>query len=431
MIERYAHPTIESLWNDWGKLNFWTRVEKAACEVFYERGEITKEEIKAIRKAKSPDPNRVKELEKVTDHDVVAFVQALAENCGDAGRHIHKGLTSSDVCDTAQALAILGSLQVTIEKLNSFANQLHKLALDHKYTPCIGRTHGVHAEITTFGIRVAGWYSELHRNLDRLRNVRDNWTAKMSGAVGTYSQTDPEFEERVLHILVLKPEKVSTQIIPRDKHAELISALALLGGALERIALEIRSLQRTEIREVEEGFRSGQKGSSAMPHKRNPISSEKVCGLARILRGYMIVAHENIALWHDRDISHSSVERLIIPDSFHTVIHMITVLSEKVFPNLRVFPENMMKNIMKTGGAVFSQNILGWLLSKGYSRDEAYKVVQQSAKMVLEKKYERMIDAITGTFHVDSHALRELEDCFNVNRYLTHVDAIFNRVFRG
>lgn len=429
MIERYAHPSVASLWSDWAKFNFWTRVEKAACEVFYERGEITEEEIEAIRKASAPTAERVKELEKVTDHDVVAFVQALAENVGEAGRHIHKGLTSSDVCDTAQALAIVASIQLVIEKANDFGGQLRALAMKHKYTPCIGRTHGVHAEITSFGIRVAGWYAEIHRNLDRLRKLRDGWRAKMSGAVGTYSQTDPEFEKRALHHLALKPEPISTQVVPRDRHADLLSALALLGGALERIALEIRSLQRTEIREVEEGFKSGQKGSSAMPHKRNPISSEKVCGLARILRGYMLVAHENIALWHDRDISHSSAERLIIPDAFHTIMHMITVLDKKVFPNLQVFPDNMMSNILKTGGAVCSQNVLTWLLSLGYSREEAYGIVQRSAKMVIEGEAERMRDAITYMFHVDSNALEELDKCFDVNSYLKHVDYIFKRVF--
>jgi len=429
MIERYTHPQIQGLWSDWSKFNFWTRVEVAACEVFYNRGEITEEEIKAIRMAKPPTPERVKELEKVTDHDVAAFVQALAENVGEAGRHIHRGLTSSDICDTAQALIIRSSLQVLIENLNDFGSQLRRLAFKYKLVPCIGRTHGVHAEITSFGIRIAGWYAEVHRNLSRLRRIRDSWCAKMSGAVGTYSQTDPDFEKEALANLGLKVELISTQIIPRDRHAELLSVISLLGGTFERIALEIRSLQRTEIREVEEGFKVGQKGSSAMPHKHNPISSEKICGLARILRGYMVVAHENVALWHDRDISHSSAERIILPDAFNVVMHMLEVLDKKVFPNLQVFPENMMANIMKTGGAVFSQNVLGWLLSLNYSREEAYNIVQKSAQMVMDGKFERMREAIMDMFFVSAAAQEEMDKCFDVDRYLQHVDAIFNRVF--
>jgi len=429
MIERYEHPIIQEIWSDKSKFTFWKRVELAACEVFYKRGEITEEEIKVIREAKAPTPERVRELEKTTDHDVAAFVQALAENVGEAGRHIHRGLTSSDVCDTAQALMIKASIDVVLNKLNNFAVQLYELALKYKFTPCIGRTHGVHAEITSFGMRFAGWYSEIERNIVRLKRVKENWCAKMSGAVGTYSQTDPEFEQEALDNLFLSVEPVSTQIVPRDRHAELLSVLSLIGGALERIALEIRSLQRTEIREVEEGFKVGQKGSSAMPHKHNPISSEKVCGLSRVLRGYMIVAHENIALWHDRDISHSSTERIILPDAFNIITHMIQVLNDKVFPNLQVFPENMMANIMKTGGAVFSQNVLGWLLSLGYSREKAYKLVQESAQMVLDGKVERMVDALVFLGNFDAFQIVELNKCFDVNIYLKHINKIFNRVF--
>jgi adenylosuccinate lyase len=429
MIERYADPVINSLWDEQSKINNWTLVEKAACITLHKRGKITDEEIEAIKEAPAPTIDKVKKLEKITDHDVAAFVQALAQNCGKAGRHIHKGLTSSDICDTAQAIAIKRSLQIIIEKLNNFGSTLRAMAEKYKRTPCIGRTHGVHAEITTFGIRIAGWYAELHRNLKRLRVIRDGWRAKLSGAVGTYSQTDPEFEEKTLKQLCLIPEKISTQIIPRDRHAELLSALALVGGLLERIALEIRSLQRTEIREVEEGFKSGQKGSSAMPHKHNPISSEKVCGLARILRGHMLVAHENMALWHDRDISHSSTERIIIPDAFHLLAHMIKIMDKKVFANLQVFPDNMMKNIMKTGGAVFSQNVLTFLLSHGYSREKAYKIVQQCAQLVLEGKHERMIDAISYMFYVGPDAMPDLNKCFDIENYLVHVDSIFRKVF--
>jgi adenylosuccinate lyase len=406
-------------------------VEKAACEVFHKRGEINEEEIIDIRNASNPSVDRVKELEKISDHDTAAFVQALAENSGKGGRYIHKGLTSSDICDTAQALIVRQSLQAVIEKLNDFGNRLHTTALRYKNTPCIGRTHGVHAEITTFGIRVAGWYAELHRNLNRLKSIKDSWTAKISGAVGTYSQIDPDFEKETLYLLGLKPEIISTQVIPRDRHAELLSAISLLGGMLERIALEIRSLQRTEIREVEEGFRKGQKGSSAMPHKHNPISSEKVCGLARVLRGYMLTAYENMALWHDRDISHSSTERIILPDAFNLIAHMIDVMDNKVFANLQIFPENMMSNIMKTGGAVFSQNILGWFISKGHTREEAYNIVQKCAKKVIDGKFERIREAILDEYYVDESAIEEFDKCFDFNNYLRHVDAIFSKVFYG
>jgi adenylosuccinate lyase len=426
MIERYEHPVVLKIWNEQSKFDRWTAVEKAACSVLYERGEITDEEYSSIRAANSPNEMRIKEIERTTDHDVVAFIRALSENIEVGSQYVHKGLTSSDVCDTAQAIAIVNTLKHLISGLGDFNNlRLKPLAHRHKNTLCIGRTHGIHAEITTFGIRVAGWYAEIERNIGRLKVLIESLShGKLSGAVGTYSQNDPEFELEVLTRLGLKVEKISTQIVPRDRHAELINGLSLLGSAFERIALEIRSLQRTEIRELEEGFKDGQTGSSAMPHKRNPISSEKICGLARLLRGYMVTANENIALWHDRDISHSSVERIIIPDSFHLVFHMLEILSNKIFPSLVVFSENMMNNISKTGGLVFSQNVLLYLLSKCEMRDEAYRIVQQATKLVWDGEFKSFKQAILSVKQLPEG---DIDKCFNMD--IKYIDDIFRRVF--
>jgi len=438
MIERYNSHIIDGIWNEQAKFDRWAEIEVAACRVYHERGEISIEDMDRIETAEFPSAHRIKEIEKETDHDVVAFIKAFCENIGgDSGRHIHKGLTSSDICDTAQAMAMRDSVAALLRILTEFIfTSIRPLAEKFKHTPCIGRTHGVHAEITTFGLRVLGWFAELMRCRARLLEVYYSVRhAKLSGAVGTYSQTDPEFESHVLNRLKLFVEPVSTQIVPRDRYADLLSALSLLGGAFERIALEIRSLQRTEIREVEEGFKKGQTGSSAMPHKRNPISSEKICGLARLLRGNMIVAFENMALWHDRDISHSSAERVILPDSFHIVFHMLDTM-KKIFDNLQVFPLNMEDNIWKTGGLVFSQNVLGYYLSKGMSREVAYKKVQEAAYMVWNKDFVgknafmQALLELTPMTDPTPQEISEFNKCFDVKQYLRYVDDIFDRMLK-
>lgn len=381
MIERYQTEEMAAIWNEQAKFNRWAKIEKAAAKVMYDRGEMSASTLERIIATAAPTPEEVLEREKITNHDVVAFIQSFTKDMGEDGRLVHKGLTSSDICDTANALAISESIDVLFTDITDFADVLLKRAKEFKYTVCMGRTHGVHAEPTTFGLRILGWYAELLRNMKRMNALLDDGgcvTAKFSGAVGNYTQNDPDFEKAVLENLSLKVEPVSTQVVPRDRYADLFSVLSLIGGMVERIALEIRHLQRTEVGEVHEGFRKGQTGSSAMPHKKNPILSERLCGLSRLLRGYMLTAHENMALWHDRDISHSSTERVILPDAFHTVSYMLQKCT-KLINNLVVFPKIMISNINKTKGLCFSQRVLTYLVSNGISRSEAYEIVQKAA----------------------------------------------------
>ncbi len=376
MIARYTRPAMGALWTDEARMETWRRVEVAACE---EMDGPTEQELEAIRSA-TFTVEAVHERERVTDHDVAAFVDVLAHSAGPAGRWIHFGLTSSDVLDTALALQLRGAGEIVLEGAEALVGGLAERAREHVDTVCIGRTHGVHAEPTTFGVKLAGFAAEAHRNLDRLRGAfAQAATGAMSGAVGTYSATDPSFEARVLSRLGLEPEPVSTQVVPRDRHAELLQAIALAGAGLERLATEIRHLQRTEVREAEEPFRSGQKGSSAMPHKRNPIASERISGLARVLRGNATAAVENVALWHERDISHSGAERVIVPDSTilldylqHRALHLVR--------GLVVHPDRMRENLELTHGAIYSQRVLLALVEAGRSRDEAYRIVQEEAQ---------------------------------------------------
>ncbi len=376
MIARYTRPAMGALWTDEARMETWRRVEVAACE---EMDGPTEQELEAIRSA-TFTVEAVHERERVTDHDVAAFVDVLAQSAGPAGRWIHFGLTSSDVLDTALALQLRGAGEIVLEGAEALVGGLAERAREHVDTVCIGRTHGVHAEPTTFGVKLAGFAAEAHRNLDRLRGAfAQAATGAMSGAVGTYSATDPSFEARVLSRLGLEPEPVSTQVVPRDRHAELLQAIALAGAGLERLATEIRHLQRTEVREAEEPFRTGQKGSSAMPHKRNPIISERISGLARVLRGNATAAVENVALWHERDISHSGAERVIVPDSTilldylqHRALHLVR--------GLVVHPDRMRENLELTHGAIYSQRVLLALVEAGRSRDEAYRIVQEEAQ---------------------------------------------------
>lgn len=430
MIGRYATREIGALWSDEAVFSRWTRVEVAACEAWHARGAIPDAEMAQIRdKARTPDPARVRELEKVTDHDVVAFVRALGEIVGEpANRHLHRGLTSSDVVDTGLALCMVESLDVVLRAVAGLSEAVAARAREHKQTPCVGRTHGVHAEPTTFGLRLLGWYTELLRNRERLTQARAQAAfGKLSGAVGNYSQTDPDFERFVLGQLSLSIEPVSTQVVPRDRHAAVMSTLALLGGGIERFATDIRAMQRTELREAEEPFAKGQTGSSAMPHKKNPINSERLCGMARLLRGYALAAFEDIALWHERDISHSSVERIAFPDAFH-LAHYMTDRMTRLVRDLRVYPDNMRANLERTGGLVFSQSALGVLLEAGMDRQAAYALVQAAAMKVWERRAPSLQVALWDEPQVRA-AVREpkLGAAFSLEPYTRHVDAIFAR----
>mgnify|MGYP006271026489 CR=1 FL=1 len=432
MIERYQTEAMAGIWNDDARFARWTRVEVAACAAFHARGEIPDAEMATIRAhAHHQSAARVREIEATTHHDVVAFVRALSESVGEpASRHLHRGLTSSDVIDTALAIALRDALDVLLAALDEARDAVAKRAIEHKYTACIGRTHGIHAEPTTFGLRLAGWYTELGRNKERLGRARESISyGKLSGAVGSFSQTDPDFEQRVLESLGLQAEPVATQVIPRDRHADVMNTLALLGAAIERFATEIRSLQRTDIREVEEPFRSGQTGSSAMPHKRNPILSERLTGMARLLRGGMVAACENVALWHDRDISHSSVERVSFPDAFHLCHYMLRTL-KRLVEGLRIYPERMRTNIDATGGLVFSQSVLGALLQADWDRQAAYAVVQRAAMQIWEGQAASFRETLLATpelANADAGLQARIAQAFDLNNYFRNINTLFAR----
>jgi len=430
VIGRYETEAMRAIWNDDARFARWTRVEVAACEVFHRRGDISAEEMEAIRGAHHGSAAKVAEHEKVTHHDVVAFVRAISESVGEpASRHLHRGLTSADVTDTAGALAMNDSLQVVIDAIDALREVVGRRAREHKLTPCVGRTHGIHAEPTTFGLKLAGWYSELGRHLGRLSGARVNIAVgKLSGAVGNFSQTDPEFEQEVLEQLDLSVEPIATQVVPRDRHAHVLCTLAVLGGGLERFATEVRAMQRTDLREAEEPFRKGQTGSSAMPHKRNPILTERVAGMARLLRGYAHTALENIALWHERDISHSSVVRIIFSDAFHISHYMLGILT-RVLDGLRVYPEQMQANLDATKGLVFSQNVLGTLLREGLDRQKAYAAVQHAAMRVWEGEAPDFRAALAEEELVAAQVSAEtLDAAFSMDAFTRHLDALFTRV---
>jgi adenylosuccinate lyase len=381
VIERYTRPEMGAVWSEKRKLDTWLAVELAVVEALAERGSVPAQDADAIRDRASFTVEAVKEREKVTDHDVAAFVDVVAESVGPAGRWVHHGLTSSDVLDTALALQLSQAGLLLAAGARDYRDVLIRRAREHVDTLCVGRTHGIHAEPTTFGLKLAGFAFEAHRNLRRLeRAVEEVSVGALSGAVGTYSANGPEIEAAVLARLGLRAEDVSTQVVPRDRHAELLEAIALAGAGLERFATEIRHLQRTEVREAEEPFRSGaQKGSSAMPHKRNPIVSERITGIARLLRGYALTGLENVALWHERDISHSSVERVSLPDAT-TLLDYAQHLAIRVADGLVVHEDRMRANLEATHGALFSQRALLALVEAGRSRDEAYRIVQDNAQ---------------------------------------------------
>jgi adenylosuccinate lyase len=429
MIPRYTRPELGQLWTDEARMERWRQVEVAACEELPELLGAGKgpsaAELAAIRAA-SFSVEAVREREQVTEHDVAAFVDVLAQSAGEAGRWIHYGLTSSDVLDTALALQLRSVGEVLLPGARALVGALHSRAREHVHSVCVGRTHGIHAEPTTFGIKLAGFAFEANRNLVRLeRAFAQVAVGALSGAVGTYAATSPEFEARVLERLGLEREDVSTQVVARDRHAELLQAIALAGTGLERLATEIRLLQRTEVSEVQEPFRSGQKGSSAMPHKRNPIKSEQISGLARVLRGNAQAALENVALWHERDISHSSVERVILPDS--TILldylnHLATTLVE----GLIVDTERMRANLELTHGALFSQRALLALVEAGMSRDGAYRIVQELAQRAWEDGVS-LRDLLARDERVREAAL-DLEEIFDHEHYTRYAEEIVARL---
>jgi adenylosuccinate lyase len=424
VIERYTRPELGVIWTDEARMEAWRRVEVAACE---EMDGPTPEDLDAIRAA-TFTVAEVQARERVTDHDVAAFVDVLAASAGPAGRWIHYGLTSSDVLDTALALQLqLAGAQILADS-DLLVAALVARALEHAQTLCAGRTHGMHAEPTTFGVKLAGFAFEAHRNAGRLRRAFDQATAgAISGAVGTYSEHSPDFERRVLGRLGLEAESVSTQVVARDRHAELVGAIAVAGTGIERLATEIRHLQRTEVGEVEEPFRTGaQKGSSAMPHKRNPIAAERLCGLARVLRGYSVTALENVALWHERDISHSGAERIVLPDATILIDYMYG-LAIRLVEEMVVHPERMRENLELTHGALFSQRLLLALVDQGVDRDEAYRLVQTASQRAWDQRRHLHDLLATEPGLLDGHQL-DLDAVFDYGHYTRHVPEIMARL---
>ena len=429
MIPRYTLPEMAAVWSEEAKLSHWLRIELLACEGWARLGHIPMEDLEVIRaRAVAPTPDDVAEIERVTNHDVAAFVQAVAEPIGPAGRWIHFGLTSSDLLDTALALQLRAAGDLLLERIEGLLAVVKRRALEHRDTLCIGRTHGVHAEPTTFGHKVAIWAFELDRDLERLRRAREAVSVgKISGVVGTYAEVDPRIEEFVCGELGLRPAEAASQVIQRDVHAEFVWALAATAATVEKIALEIRHLARTEVREVEEPFGEGQKGSSAMPHKRNPVLSERVCGLARVVRANLQAALEDVALWHERDISHSSVERVILPDSTALLDYMLHVMT-RVIQGLRVFPERMRANLDSTGGVFFSQRVLLALVERGLTREKAYQIVQRAATESWEHKAhfrEAVWAEVEGLGVIPKD---DFWDLFQLRPYVRNLDGVFARL---
>jgi len=427
MIERYSREEIARIWDLENKFRIWLDIEIAVCEVYAERDMIPKEDLAIIKEKADFDLDRILEIENEVHHDVIAFLTAVNEKVGPAGRHIHYGLTSSDIGDTALSIQLKQSGEILLKDIEILLEALKTRALEHRMTPCMGRSHGVHAEPTTFGVKMALYYESFKRSHRRLSTAIENISfGKLSGAVGTFSNVDPDIEEDVCSRLGLKPDPVSTQVIQRDRHAEFMSAVAIAAGTLDQLATEIRHLQRTEVREIEEPFQKGQKGSSAMPHKRNPILCERVTGLSRVIKANLNVALDDITLWHERDISHSSAERVIFPDS---TIALDYLLHRMIFVigNLHVYPENMMENINLTGGLFYSQSLLLKLIEKGMSREDAYKSVQDMAMRVW-KKEGTLRELSEKDPEVSAKVSKEEFDViFNLQRYLKNIDAIYKK----
>jgi len=428
MIERYTLPEMGKIWEDEFKFSTWLKIEILACEARAELGDIPENDVNVIKEKANFDVKKILEIEETTKHDVIAFLTNVAEYVGTESRHIHYGMTSSDILDTTLSYQMKTAGELLLGRLFQIKDVLKNKAIEHKSTLCIGRSHGIHAEPTTMGLKFALWYEEIKRDIIRLKDtIEEISVGQISGAVGTFEHLSPKVEEYVCKKMGLKPASVSTQVIQRDIHAQFMSTLAIIGATLEKIAVEVRHLQRTEVLEVEEFFSKGQKGSSAMPHKRNPIVSERVSGLARILRGNSISALENVALWHERDISHSSVERITIPDSCIALDYMLDLMI-KLIDNLIIYPENMLKNLNLTRGLVYSQTVLLKLINKGITREAAYKFVQTAAMDVWNDKNKNLKDELLKSDEVLKYLnKKEIEEIFNSDRMLSNIDYIFNR----
>lgn len=431
MIERYTLPEMGAIWSQQNKFQKWLDVEIAVCEVHADDGTIPREAVEEIKAKAAFTVERISEIEKTTDHDVIAFTTNLAENIGEAARFVHYGLTSSDVVDTANAILLKESCDVLLAKIDAMLPVLKRRAYEFKDTPQIGRTHGIHAEPTSFGLVWALWYSEMKRNRERLERAKEAVAVgKISGAVGAFAHLSPDVEERVCKKLGIKAADVSTQVIQRDRYAEYLSTLAIIASTLEKIALQVRHWQRTEVREAQEAFKKGQKGSSAMPHKRNPILSERICGMARTVRANSIVGFENVALWHERDISHSSAERIVLPDSSATTDYILAKATS-LLDTLVVYPENMLKNLDLTRGLVFSGQLMLALTQKGVSREDAYGYTQRNAMRVWDEGgiYE---DLVKDDADISSNlSTEEIARVFDLKHYLRNVDRVFERVFEN
>jgi len=429
VIPRYTRPEMAKVWTEQRKYETWLEIELLVCEALAERGEIPAEAAKEIRAKATFDTRRVDEIEKVTKHDVIAFLTNVGESIGPLSRYLHYGLTSSDILDTSLAVLLKEASELILQDLHRLLEILKEKAFQHKDTLMIGRSHGVHAEPITFGFKMALWYDEMRRNLHRMERAKDAVSVgKISGAVGTFAHTPPSVESYVCQRLGLKPAPISTQIVQRDHHAEYFTTLAILASSVEKFSVELRHLQRTEVLEVEEFFSTGQKGSSAMPHKRNPISAENLSGLARLVRSYSLAALENIPLWHERDISHSSVERVIGPDATILIDYMLNRLAQ-IIEKLIVYPEHMKANLERMGGLIYSETVLLLLTQKGLSRDAAYEVVQRNAMKVWEKSGD------FKTYLLQDEVIRKLltrealDGAFDIRHQLRHMDEIFQRVF--
>jgi adenylosuccinate lyase len=429
MIERYLPADLAAIWSEENKFRAWLRVELEVCQVLAERGWIPPQSMETIRKKANFSLARIREIENVTHHDLIAFTTSVAEHVGPDSRYIHWGLTSTDVVDTAQALQLRDVNDRILAAIDEFLAAVKKQAQEHRKTLMMGRTHGVHAEVTTFGLKLAVWYDEMRRNRERMTRAAEIMrVGKISGAVGTFAHLDPELEVEVCRRLGLEAARISTQTLQRDRHSEYVATLAVIGASLEKFATEIRHLQRTEVREVEEPFASGQKGSSAMPHKRNPVKCEQVCGLARLLRGYAVTALENGALWHERDISHSSAERVILPDATAVLCYMLRLMTRIVI-GLTVYPERMLKNMELTRGLAYSGQLLLDLTRKGVAREDAYAWVQRCSMKVWDqdKDFLQVLQEDPDITKVLS--IEELRSVVNPELQLRNVDKIFHRVF--
>ena len=431
MLERYTRPEMCKIWTDQNRYQAWLEVEILADEAWAELGEIPKEDVEKIREKANFDIDRILEIEAQTRHDVVAFTRAVSESLGDESKWVHYGLTSTDVVDTAYGYLMKQANDLIRKDLETFTAIIGEKAKEHKYTVMMGRTHGVHAEPTTFGLKLALWYSEMKRNIERFERAAAGVEAgKISGAVGTFANIPPFVEEYVCNKLGIRPQEISTQVLPRDLHAEYFASMALIATSIEKFATEIRGLQKSETREVEEFFAKGQKGSSAMPHKRNPIGSENMAGLARVIRGHMVTAYENVSLWHERDISHSSAERIIIPDTTILIDYMLNRFGT-IVKNLTVFPENMKRNMNATFGLIYSQRVMLKLIDHGMTREQAYDLVQPKTAQAWDEQrdFRPLLEADQTIMSTLSE--KDLDDAFDYHHHLKQVDTIFARVGLG